>query len=85
MGLFHRSFFPTQLRFCLCSWSRERAVQYLLDNTASSKHEIESEIDRYITWPGQACGYKIGEIRIKQLRKKAEDALGELCSLWLRW
>ncbi|OQR72727.1 hypothetical protein BIW11_10201, partial [Tropilaelaps mercedesae] len=57
-------------------WSRQRAIDFLLENTASSLSEIESEIDRYITWPGQACGYKIGEIRIKQLRQKAQDALG---------
>ncbi|KAL1417313.1 hypothetical protein MTO96_006191 [Rhipicephalus appendiculatus] len=58
-------------------WSRERAVQYLLEHTSSSQAEVESEIDRYITWPGQACAYKVGELKIKQLRQKAQDALGE--------
>lgn len=57
-------------------WSREKAVQYLLEHTSSSKSEVESEIDRYITWPGQACAYKVGELKIKELRKKMEDALG---------
>uniref|UniRef100_A0A6M2CRP3 DUF885 domain-containing protein n=1 Tax=Rhipicephalus microplus TaxID=6941 RepID=A0A6M2CRP3_RHIMP len=58
-------------------WSREKAVQYLLEHTSSSQAEVESEIDRYITWPGQACAYKVGELKIKQLRQKAQDALGE--------
>lgn len=57
-------------------WSREKAVQYLLEHTSSSQSEVESEIDRYITWPGQACAYKVGELKLKQLRKKAKDSLG---------
>lgn len=57
-------------------WSREKAVQYLLEHTSSSQAEVESEIDRYITWPGQACAYKVGELKIKQLRQKAQDSLG---------
>jgi len=57
-------------------WSREQAVEYLRSNTALSLHEINTEIDRYISWPGQAVSYKIGEIKIRELRKKAEDALG---------
>ena len=58
-------------------WSRDDAIQFMLNNTAASKHDIEAEIDRYITWPGQACGYKIGEIKIKEMRSKAERALGK--------
>ena len=58
-------------------WSRGDAIQFMLDNTATSQHDIESEIDRYITWPGQACGYKVGELKIKEIRKNAEDTLGE--------
>ncbi|QED38221.1 DUF885 domain-containing protein [Antarcticibacterium arcticum] len=58
-------------------WSREEAVEYLRSNTALSLHEINTEIDRYISWPGQAVSYKIGEIKIRELRKKAEEELGE--------
>ncbi len=57
-------------------WSREQAVEFLRSNTALSLHEINTEIDRYISWPGQAVSYKIGEIKIRELRKKAEEALG---------
>jgi uncharacterized protein (DUF885 family) len=58
-------------------WSRERAIDYLAANTALSHHEIETEIDRYIAWPGQALAYKMGEMKIKQLRREAETALGQ--------
>lgn len=58
-------------------WSRERAVSYLLTNTALSVHEVNTETDRYIAWPGQAISYKIGELKIRELRKKAETALGD--------
>jgi len=57
--------------------SREAAVQFMHDNTALAMHDIESEVNRYITWPGQACAYKIGEIKLKALRAKATEALGE--------
>jgi len=57
-------------------WSREKAVAFLTKNTALSLHEINTEIDRYISWPGQALSYKIGELKIKELRKKAEEILG---------
>jgi uncharacterized protein (DUF885 family) len=57
-------------------WNREQAVSFLRDNTALSEFEVQYEINRYIAWPGQALGYKIGEIRIKQLRARAEAALG---------
>jgi uncharacterized protein (DUF885 family) len=57
-------------------WSRDQAVACLRDNTGLSDRSIQNEVDRYIGWPGQALGYKIGEIRIRQLRAKAEAALG---------
>jgi uncharacterized protein (DUF885 family) len=58
-------------------WSRDRALAYMLENTALSAHNVRTEIDRYISWPGQALSYKIGEIKIKELRSNAESALGE--------
>jgi uncharacterized protein (DUF885 family) len=58
-------------------WSREQAVDYLATNTALSMHEIGTEIDRYIAWPGQALAYKIGELTIWELRGEAEKALGD--------
>lgn len=58
-------------------WSREKAFDYLKSNTALSLHEVSTEIDRYIGWPGQAVSYKIGELKIKALRKRAEEQLGE--------
>eukprot|EP00088_Acartia_fossae_P029105 TRINITY_DN2991_c1_g1_i3.p1 TRINITY_DN2991_c1_g1~~TRINITY_DN2991_c1_g1_i3.p1 ORF type:complete len:293 (+),score=91.53 TRINITY_DN2991_c1_g1_i3:1-879(+) len=58
-------------------WSREEAVQYMLQHTAASEPNIRGEIDRYITWPGQATGYKIGQLKLKQLRNLAETELGD--------
>lgn len=58
-------------------WSRQQAIDFLLENTALSEAEVVSEVDRYITWPAQALSYKIGELRIKALRTKAEKQLGE--------
>jgi len=57
-------------------WTREQAQQYLRDNTALSDHEIETEVDRYISWPGQALSYYLGEQAILAARHKAEAALG---------
>lgn len=58
-------------------WTRQQAVDYMAANTALSLHEIGTEVDRYISWPAQALSYKIGELKIKALRKKAEAALGK--------
>ncbi len=58
-------------------WSRQQAIDYLMENTALTQDEVTAEIDRYITWPGQALAYKIGELRIRALRAKAEAALGQ--------
>ena len=58
-------------------WSREQAIKFVADNTAKTKNDIFVEIDRYIAWPGQALAYKIGELRIIELRSLAEEKLGE--------
>jgi uncharacterized protein (DUF885 family) len=58
-------------------WSRQQAIDYLVANTALSVHECTTETDRYISWPGQALCYKMGELKIRELRKRAETALGE--------
>ncbi|XP_060588530.1 uncharacterized protein LOC132743946 [Ruditapes philippinarum] len=63
------------------NWTRERAINYMLNYTAETADSAAIEIDRYATWPGQACGYKIGELKIKELRKKASDALGDKFNL----
>ncbi|QBE66955.1 DUF885 domain-containing protein [Pseudoduganella lutea] len=57
-------------------WTREQAQRYLMDNTALSRHEVETEVDRYISWPGQALSYYLGQMAIVDARKKAEAALG---------
>ena len=58
------------------NWTRQQVVDYMSQNTALSIHEINTETDRYISWPGQALSYKIGELKIRELRKKAEKQLG---------
>ena len=57
-------------------WSRQKAVDFMTENTALSIHEVNTEIDRYISWPGQALSYKIGELKIRELRNLAEEKLG---------
>ncbi len=57
-------------------WSREQAIAYMEENTALARHNIRAEVDRYISWPGQAVAYKIGELKIRELRRQAEDRLG---------
>ncbi|MDZ5842172.1 DUF885 family protein [Stenotrophomonas maltophilia] len=58
-------------------WTREQAIAYLRDHTALSEHEVTTEVDRYISWPGQALSYKLGEIAIVRLRAQAEKELGD--------
>ena len=57
-------------------WTRDQVVDFMASNTALSLHEVNTETDRYISWPGQALSYKIGELKIRELRKKAEKELG---------
>ena len=58
-------------------WTRQEDLEYLEDNTALSLHEVQTETDRYISWPAQALCYKMGELKIRALRREAEEALGE--------
>ena len=57
-------------------WSKDQAIAFMRDNSALSEANIEAEVNRYISWPGQALGYKIGELRIRSLRTRAEQTLG---------
>ena len=57
-------------------WTRDQAMDFLASNTALSLHEVRTETDRYISWPGQALAYKMGELTIRELRGRAEEALG---------
>lgn len=59
------------------NWSRDDAINLFLENTAKSQLDIENEVDRYIAWPGQALAYKIGQLKILELRTKAENELGD--------
>ncbi len=58
-------------------WSRQQSIDYMVANTGLSLKNITTEVDRYITWPGQALAYKIGELKIRELRALAEEQLGE--------
>lgn len=62
-------------------WTREKAIQFLANHTALSLHNVETEVDRYIGWPGQALAYKMGELKIRELRSLAEKSLGESFNL----
>jgi uncharacterized protein (DUF885 family) len=57
-------------------WTRAQAITFLAGHTALSQHEVETEVDRYISWPGQALSYKLGELKILELRALAEKELG---------
>jgi len=56
-------------------WTRDQAITFLKNNTASSEQDIVSEVDRYIAWPGQALAYKMGELKIRELRARAEKRM----------
>jgi len=58
-------------------WTREEAIDYMVANTGMTTSEVITEIERYIVMPGQACAYKIGMIKILELREKAKTALGD--------
>ncbi|MFU7529002.1 DUF885 domain-containing protein [Qipengyuania sp. ASV99] len=62
-------------------WSKQQAADFMTDNTALSPANIDAEVNRYMTWPGQALAYKIGELKIRELRSRAENALGANFSL----
>ena len=62
-------------------WSRDQALKYFQANTSLSEHNIRAEVDRYISWPGQALSYKLGELKIWELRGRAERSLGEAFDL----
>jgi uncharacterized protein (DUF885 family) len=58
-------------------WTREQAIRYMLDNSTLAESDVVSEVERYVVWPGQALGYKVGDLRIQALRHKAEQVLAE--------
>jgi uncharacterized protein (DUF885 family) len=62
-------------------WTREQAIKYFEENTGNPPHDIEVEVDRYIVWPSQALGYKIGQLKIRELRTYAEKELGQKMDL----
>jgi uncharacterized protein (DUF885 family) len=57
-------------------WSREQAIRYMLDNSSMAESDVVAEVERYIVWPGQALGYKVGQLRISAMRARAERELG---------
>ena len=58
-------------------WSRARAIEYMEQNTSLPRTEIENEVDRYIAWPGQALAYKVGELKIREIRAREKERLGK--------
>jgi uncharacterized protein (DUF885 family) len=62
-------------------WSRDQAIAYMQENSSLPRNEIENEVDRYIAWPGQALAYKVGELKIRELRAQAEKRAGKAFDL----
>jgi uncharacterized protein (DUF885 family) len=58
-------------------WTRQQAIDYMLENTVLAPNNIENEVDRYISWPGQAVAYKVGQLEILRLREQAKQRLGQ--------
>jgi uncharacterized protein (DUF885 family) len=58
-------------------WTRQQSIDFFRDNTGKTDQDITVEVDRYIVWPGQALAYKLGQLKIRELRTRAEKALGE--------
>jgi len=58
-------------------WTRQQAIDYFNTHSGKAQHDIEVEVDRYIVWPGQALGYKVGQLTIKDLRAQAMAELGD--------
>ena len=58
-------------------WDRQKAIDYFMDNAAKTELDVTNEIDRYITDPGQALAYKIGQLKIRELRARAHERLGD--------
>ena len=58
-------------------WDRQKAIDFMVENTVKQELEVAAEIDRYIVWPGQALAYKIGQLKISELRANAKLALGD--------
>lgn len=59
------------------SWTRAQAIDFMVENSALARNNIENEVDRYITWPGQALAYKTGQLEMMRMRKEVESELGE--------